>query len=271
MFKAITVGLALSGILLHADSLVVNLLNQPAIETRLRQGLVPARERQETVARLFAESGCQTTPQPIDKRSANIICTLPGETTETIVVGGHLDFVEEGKGIVDDWSGASLLPSLYQTLKAQHRKHTYQFVAFNGEERGLLGSARYVKELKPEQRAQTAAFINLECLGLTPPKVWVRRSTPLLVDLLADIARAVKIPLQGVNVDKVGDDDTHPFLDKKIPVICIHSVTQETFKILHSKKDDVSAVNAEDYYSAYKLVAFYLAYLDLKMPPKANP
>lgn len=263
--------LALSGGWLYADSLVVNLLNQPAIENRLRQGLVPARERQEAIARLFAESGCQTTQQPIDKQSANIICTLAGNTGETIVIGGHFDFADKGRGIVDDWSGVSILPSLYQALKTERRQHTYQFVAFAGEERGLLGSARYVKELRPEQRARTAAFINLECLGLTPPKVWVRRSTPLLVTLLADIARAVKTPLQGVNVDKVGDDDTHPFLDKKIPVICIHSVTQETWSILHSSQDDAGAIQVEDYYSAYKLVAFYLAYLDSKLPITADP
>jgi hypothetical protein len=122
MFKAITVSLVLAGISLHADSLVVNLLNQPVIESRLRQGLVAAHERQETIASLFAESGCQTTQQPIDKRSANVICTLAGDTAETIVVGGHFDFADEGKGIVDDWSGVSLLPSLYQALKTEHRR-----------------------------------------------------------------------------------------------------------------------------------------------------
>lgn len=261
---------ALSGGLLYAGSLVVNLLDQPVIESRLRQGLVSGRDRQDAIAKLFAESGCQTEDQPIDKRTANIICTLPGETADTIVVGGHFDFADEGRGIVDDWSGVSLLPSLYQALKAERRKHTYKFVAFTGEERGLLGSARYVKELTPDQRERTAAFINLECLGLTPPKVWVHRSTPVLVNLLADIASAVHTQLQGVNVDKVGDDDTHPFLDKKIPVICIHSVTQDTWQVLHSKRDDISAIHPDDYYDAYRLVAFYLAFLDVKLPLTAN-
>lgn len=65
-----------------------------------------------------------------------------------------------------------------------------------------------------------------------------------------------------------GDDDTHPFLYKMIPVISIHSITQDTFAILHSSRDNIAAIHSDDYYNAYRLVAFYLAYLDLKLPPE---
>jgi hypothetical protein len=51
-----------------------------------------------------------------------------------------------------------------------------------------------------------------------------------------------------------------------MPVICIHSVTQETIGILHSNRDNLSAINLDDYYTTYRLVAFYLEYLDLKLP-----
>ena len=224
------------------------------------------RERQSAIAKIFTDSGCEVRVQKVDKRSSNVICSLAGETAATIVVGAHFDFAEEGEGIVDDWSGAALLPSLFDALKTEHRAHTFEFVAFNEEERGLVGSARFVKELSAEERASLRAFVNLECLGLTPPKVWVHRSTPLLVQLLASVATAINVPLQGVNVDQVGDDDTHPFFDKGLPVICIHSVTQETWGILHSRRDNPNAINHRDYYDAYKLVAFYLAYLDSQLP-----
>ena len=75
----------------------------------------------------------------------------------------------------------------------------------------------------------------------------------------------MKITLQGVDVDKVGDDDTHPFLKAHIPVISIHSITQETWRILHSTSDGLEAIHFDDYYATYKLIAFYLAYLDLKL------
>ena len=111
--------------------------------------------------------------------------------------------------------------------------------------------------------------MNLLCVSpacphcvITKPKVWVHRSTPLLVQQLLAVANATKIPLQGVDVDQIGDDDTHPFASRKVPVISIHSLTQNTLHILHSIRDTGEAVHKHDYYDAYKLVAFYLAYLD---------
>ena len=156
------------------------------------------------------------------------------------------------------------MPSLYQSLKSRPRQHTYVFVAFAAEESGLVGSSRYVKKLTKEQKALIRAFVNLECLGLAPVKVWVHRSTPALVGRLSEVARAIKILLQEVNVEQVGDDDTHPFLSAHIPVISIHSVTQETLRILHSDRDRMDAIHFDDYYAAYKLAAYYLAYLDVK-------
>ncbi len=210
------------------QGLRLNLVDPHLLSERLREGNVRARERQGLIERLFGEVGCTVSRQPIDTKSANVICDLPGETSATIVIGAHFDFVDEGRGIVDDWSGASMLVSLYQTLKSQALKHSYEFVAFAAEERGLVGSTRYVKELKTKPSPTPEAFVNLECLGLTPPKVWLTRSNPMLVQRLIAVASAMHIPLQGVDVDRVGDDDTHPFLSKKIPVISIHSVTQET-------------------------------------------
>lgn len=153
----------------------------------------------------------------------------------------------------------------YQALKNQPRKHTYIFVAFTGEERGLIGSSDYVKKLTAKQKESIRAFINLECLGLAPPKVWIHRSTPMLVGRLNEVAKSMNITLEGVNVDRVGDDDTHPFLRSNISVISIHSITQETLPILHSSRDRIDAIHLDDYYSTYKLMAYYLAYLDAKL------
>jgi hypothetical protein len=49
------------------------------------------------------------------------------------------------------------------------------------------------------------------------------------------------------------------------------AIRQHPWTILHSSQDDAGAINTENYYSAYKLVAFYLAYLDGKLPITANP
>ena len=183
-----------------------------------------------------------------------------------ITVGGHYDGDGHGAGAVDDWSGASLLPSLYQSIEKKARRHRFVFVGFSGEEARLIGSGTYVKRLSKEDRALVRATVNLECLGLTPPKVWAHRGDKGLLESYSRVASALQIPPASVNVENVGDDDSHAFLKEKIPVITIHSVTQETWPILHSNRDQVEAISPEHYYMAYRLVATYLTYLDSSLP-----
>jgi len=136
------------------------------------------------------------------------------------------------------------------------------FIAFAREEDGLFGSTEYVKKLAKPARAEIRAMINLECLGLTPPKVWSSRADKRLLSAYILVARALGVEAAGSNVDSVGDDDSHPFLDAKIPVLTMHSITTENFRILHSARDQVQAINPEDYYTAYRVAATYLAYID---------
>ena len=89
--------------------------------------------------------------------------------------------------------------------------------------------------------------------------------SPALVTRLLEAAGAIGVTVQGVNVERVGDDDTHPFVSAHIPVISIHSLTQETVGILHSARDQMAAVHLDDYYTSFKLTAYYLAYLDVKL------
>ena len=221
--------------------------------------------RRATLEALFREVGCggeNLTEQKVPGSSApNIICTLPGEGS-TIVVGGHFDLVEKGNGAVDDWSGAVLLPSLYESFKNQPRTHTYVFVAFAAEEAGLHGSQEYVKKLSKAQKSGIAAMVNLECLGLGPPRVWASRANKHLLDGYARVASALGIAAQAGNVEKVGDDDSHPFLDAKIPVLTVHSITSQNFPILHTTRDQVSAIHPDEYYDSYRLIAAYLIFLD---------
>ena len=45
------------------------------------------------------------------------------------------------------------------------------------------------------------------------------------------------------------------------------ALTQEALPILHSDKDQLSALNLEHLYESYKLIAAYLAYLDTAQIP----
>ena len=108
-----------------AAALKLALIRETIINDRLQAGRVPASQREEVIRNLFLAAGCQSDDQRVDKKHSNVICTLPGQTDDTIIVAGHSDFVDRGKGIVDDWSGTALLPSLYEALKGEPRRHTF--------------------------------------------------------------------------------------------------------------------------------------------------
>ena len=235
-----------------------------AIEQRLRQYAGSNPVRGATVKRLFRESGCESVEEhPVLRSSApNVSCTLPGTDEGIIVVGAHFDHVPVGDGVVDNWSGAALLPSLYESLRSIPRRHTFVFVSFTDEELGFLGSESYTAGLSGEEIGQIRAMVNLDTLGLGPTEIWVSDSDPKLVKSLIEIASAMKLPVRGMNVDGVGDSDGRPFKKRKIPTITLHSITNDTLGILHTGDDRFSAIKLEDYYGSYRLIAGFLAALD---------
>jgi Zn-dependent M28 family amino/carboxypeptidase len=241
-------------------------LPREIIEDRLVQYQGSDSFRATTLKHLFRDAGCsgdrfkeQKVP---NSANPNIVCTLPGTGNQVIIVGAHFDHVSKGSGVVDNWSGASLLPSLYQSLNSTPRRHTFVFVSFTDEERGLVGSRFYAAQLAENEVAQITGMIDLDTLGLGPTEVWVTNSDPDLVKRLNRTASAMNLPVSEMNVDGVGNSDGDSFKRRAIPIITLHSVTNATLGILHSKKDALSAIRRDDYYNSYKLIAGYLAVLD---------
>jgi Iap family predicted aminopeptidase len=241
-------------------------LPKAEIERRLRSFEDTNFKRELRLQSLFDEAGCKgdtLVEQRVKHAQApNVICTLPGGSSNQIVVGAHFDFVDRGKGVVDNWSGCSLLPSLYQSLKDTPRRHTFLFIGFTNEEEGLVGSNFYVKQLSKEARENVQAMVNLDSLGVSTTKMEIERADKKLTNALAVVAGNFKLPLNAVNFHNVGRSDSDSFQDRKIPAICIHSLTQDTFAILHTPRDQLSAINMNDYYDTYLLIRAYLAFLD---------
>jgi hypothetical protein len=106
-------------------------VNSEIVEQRLKSYKGNDSEREATVKLLFQSAGCpedKLTEQPVKGlKQGNVICTLPGNTDSVIVVGAHFDHVDAGDGVVDNWSGASMLPSLYQVVKP-NRVNTLLFL-----------------------------------------------------------------------------------------------------------------------------------------------
>jgi len=261
LFAALAVGAA-------AQSVEFQTLNQSVIEQRLGAYTTKNATREPEMKTLFREAGCkdESVSEQVVKgsKSPNLICTLKGSSDSTIVVGAHFDFIDNGSGVVDNWSGASLLPSFYESLAATPRKHTLVFVAFTGEEQGLMGSRAFVKQLGPRS-ADVKAMINLDTVGLGQTLVWLSHADPQLAKWLFGVAANLKLPAGAMNVDGVGTTDSEPFREKKIPAMTIHSLTQATLRVLHSPADKIEAIRRDDRYQTYRLVAAYLAVIDQKL------
>jgi hypothetical protein len=245
-----------------------------AVESHLKSFSDKNSERESLIRKWFAESGCKDenlSEQALDRKfPPNVICVLPGETQEAIVLGAHTDKVESyGDGVIDNWTGAVLLPALLHSLSGQPRHHTLIFVGFSAEEVGLVGSRYYVDHLSNEQRLRIDGMVNFDSLGLGPTEVWATHADKVLLDALASVAFAAKLPVREMNVERVGSTDSESFAHYQIPRITLHSVNQETWHLLHSPFDKMKAIKMNDYYDSYKLIAAYVAYLDdvLKSPP----
>jgi hypothetical protein len=249
-------------------SVEMTTLKQEVVQERLEALKTKTPERRATLGRWFHELGCECESQAVPHtKDGNLLCTLAPEQSSVIVVGAHFDFADRGQGAADNWSGASLLPSVYQSLAGKPRRHRIVFVGFAAEETGLNGSREYVKRLSKEERANIRAMVNIDTVGLSKPTVWLSRADKKLADAYAKVARTLSQEPYGVNADRVGDDDAHPFLDAKIPVISFHSVTQENLPILHSMRDTLKAIDRKQYYEAYRLASLFVAYIDAVLEP----
>ena len=166
--------------------------------------------------------------------------------------------------MADNWTGASLLPTLFQSLNNSKMKHTFVFVAFTGEEMGLLGSKSYVKQMG-EDLAKIKGMVNLDTLGLSDTKVWTTQADKKMLGLLGAVAKAMDLPIAAVNVDNAGSSDSESFRVRDVPALTLHSLTQENWMIIHSDKDTIKQIKMDEYYRSYRLIAAYMVLLDREL------
>jgi hypothetical protein len=117
----------------------------------------------------------------IDSPSFNVVGILPGTDpklkNEAIVIGAHYDHLGRGgegslapregeihHGADDNASGTAGMLELARIFSAQKPRRTIVFIAFSGEEEGLIGSNYYVNH-PVVPLANTVAMINMDMIG----------------------------------------------------------------------------------------------------------
>ena len=191
----------------------------------------------------------------------NVIGVLPGRDpvlrNQIVIVGAHYDHLGPGNfgsldpdstgkvhnGADDNASGTSALIYIATKLSALPPARTVVFIAFSGEEAGLLGSDYYVKHpLFP--LAQTYAMINMDMVGRL-------RSDRLLVYGSATAAEFAGL-LDSLNTqahfdlkpsgDGWGRSDQSSFYGAGKPVLHIFTDLHEDY---HRTTDDWEKINAD--------------------------
>ncbi|QDU96760.1 M20/M25/M40 family metallo-hydrolase [Lignipirellula cremea] len=191
----------------------------------------------------------------------NVIAVLPGEgplADETIVIGAHYDHLGMGgtgslapwtkaihNGADDNASGAAALLETAWRLSQREKKPARRivFIAFTGEERGLLGSAHYVREpLFPLE--STIAMINMDMVGrLSDNKLIIQGfDTAVSFDALLDTINASAKFEVVKKTGGFGPSDHSSFYAKKIPVFHLFTGTHADY---HRPTDDFDKLNLE--------------------------
>jgi hypothetical protein len=194
-----------------------------------------------------------------ERRTAqNVVAWLEGSSggDEFIVIGAHYDHLGYGEfgslyrgdtprihnGADDNASGTTGLLELAHYFSNQPPKDNLLFLAFSGEEMGLLGSAHFVGEPTVDL-SNAKAMINMDMIGrLTNDKLLIFGvgTTPKWPEL-AEAVNTDSLDLDLVD-DGTGASDHTSFYYKNIPVL--HYFT-DTHSDYHRPSDDAEYIEAE--------------------------
>jgi Zn-dependent M28 family amino/carboxypeptidase len=175
------------------------------------------------------------------KMVRNVIGILPGSdparAREAVVIGAHYDHVGLGgrlsvtpdrvgeihNGADDNASGTAAIIEMARSAVADRARfpRTLVFIAFAGEERGLLGSAYYASHaVFPIEN--TIAMLNLDMVGRARGGVDVS-GLDVSPSIEADLKAASTAIGGGLQIKRegpgAGRSDDSNFLDRRIPAI----------------------------------------------------
>jgi Zn-dependent M28 family amino/carboxypeptidase len=140
------------------------------------------------------------------RHSMNVIAeTRTGDADKVIMVGAHLDSVDEGPGINDNGSGVAAVLEIAIQMKNAGLKNKIRFGWFSGEEIGLIGSNRYVESLSDTQKKQITHYINIDMLASPNYKYSVLAGDATLAKAFKESFTSMGLPVADVEMNGRSD------------------------------------------------------------------
>jgi hypothetical protein len=217
----------------------------------------------------------------ITKIANNVLGFIDNQANQTVVVGAHHDHLGRGQkggslaeipgdihnGADDNASGVAGLFEIAQAIVKKPKKYknnNYLFIAFSGEEQGLIGSKYFVKS--PLMQKQNVNFmINMDMIGhldSTKKTLIINGvgSSPEWNKAISEVSYSTsKIAKIKTTESGIGASDHTSFYLANIPAVHFFTGQHQHY---HKPSDDPSIIN-------YGGEAFVISYM-LKILQKAN-
>jgi len=206
-----------------------------------------------------------TTNQDGTITGRNVIGYIDNQAENTIIIGAHFDHLGYGgegslfrdsikavhNGADDNASGTAVMLDLARKLKDKNKSNNYLFMAFSGEEMGLLGSNYFVKNPTINTKA-VSYMINMDMVGRLKQDstlaVYGTGTSPMFKQVLN--AHNDKFKLIE-NESGVGPSDHTSFYLADIPVLHFFTGQHEDY---HKPGDDSEKLN----YAGMEKISSYI-------------
>jgi hypothetical protein len=220
--------------------------------------------------RLAAQGGRLATEVDL----VNVVGVLPGRSARRIIVSGHYDSVAKGPdgqihwdqgdlpapGANDDGSGTAAVLEMARLLGSESLEATVVFVAFDGEEEGLVGSSLYA-ERAARQHEPIFAVLNNDIIGSEEggsgrvgnttvnvysngPNDSISRELALYVEWIGERFVPVMDVRPIFRYDRFGRGGDHTPFDQKGFAAIRFTVSEENYERQHDLRDSPDGVSA---------------------------
>jgi aminopeptidase YwaD len=192
--------------------------------------------------------------------SANVIGTLPGDIPAKIVLCAHYDTKVDTPGAYDNAAGVGILLALAAELSKTPHRHSFEFIAFSGEEIYGLGDMTYAR-LSGEHFEEVTAALNFDGVGPVTgsTSMAVFAASNAFANMASDIASCYPGVIQ---VDPWPASDHYIFYSNGVPALAFTSVGIRD--VYHTPYDTFDWISREKLGETAALAMDILMHLDNK-------
>jgi Zn-dependent M28 family amino/carboxypeptidase len=187
-----------------------------------------------------------------------------------VIVSGHLDSWDLGRGAIDDGAGVAIAMQTAQLFKQLRLrpKRTLRVIAWMNEENGLAGGRAYANDHKNDMANHFAAIES--DLGAGHPLGFYAQGKPEILTLLQPLS--VILQSQGAGVTRLVEEtgsDVAPLGAAGVPTFAPIQDARTYFNYHHTAADTLDKVNPKELQENCAVVAalaFTLASMPQSLP-----